>query len=110
MGKYTRSADADQRRNELDEALRLPISGEFLGSNGPERLKKCRQLAAEAAALAANAINPETRKTYLDLERQWLQLAAEMERVAAVEHANRGERDGKGINKHREGAPDAGSF
>ena len=59
----------------------IAISGEFLGSNTPERVKKCRQLAAEAAALAANAINPETRKSYLDLERQWRELANEVEQV-----------------------------
>jgi len=81
MGKDARSADGNHRENELHEALRLPISGEFLGSNGQERLKKCRQLAAEAAALADNAINPETRKSYLDLERQWRELANEVEQV-----------------------------
>jgi len=59
----------------------IAISAEFLGSSGPERVKKCRQLAAEAAALAANAINPETRRNYLDLERQWRELANEMEQI-----------------------------
>jgi hypothetical protein len=46
-------------------------AAEFLGSNGSERVKQCRQLAAEADALAADAINPEMRKAYLDLMRQW---------------------------------------
>ena len=59
---------------------RLDFSAaEFLGSDGPERAKKCRQLAAEADRLAANAINPETREAYLDLKRQWGELADEIE-------------------------------
>lgn len=56
----------------------ITISDEFLGSNGPERAKMCRKLAAEAEALASAAINPETRKAYLDLKRQWDELAGEI--------------------------------
>jgi hypothetical protein len=60
---------------------RLDFSAaEFLGSNGPERARKCRHLAAEADELAANAINPETREAYLDMKRQWNELACEIER------------------------------
>jgi hypothetical protein len=60
---------------------RLDFSAaEFLGSNGPQRARKCRQLAAEADGLAANAINPETREAYLDLKGQWNELAVEIEK------------------------------
>ena len=58
----------------------IAIAAEFLGSNGLERVKKCRQLAAQAEALAAAAGNPETRKAYLDLKRQWQELANEIEK------------------------------
>jgi hypothetical protein len=37
----------------------ISIRGEFLGSDGPERVKNCRQFAAEADGLAAAAANPE---------------------------------------------------
>ena len=55
------------------------IASEFLGTDGPSRAKMCRRLAAEANDLAERAINPETRSTYLDLKRQWLALAEEIE-------------------------------
>ena len=58
----------------------IRIAAEFLGSNGPERAEKCRELAGEANALATDAINPESRKGYLDLKRQWLELADEIEK------------------------------
>ena len=45
-----------------------------------ERVEKCRQFGTEAGALAADAINPESRKAYLDLKRQWLELADEIEK------------------------------
>jgi len=53
---------------------------DFLSSDGPERARKCRQLAAEADGLAANAINPDSREAYLDLKRQWNELADEIEK------------------------------
>ena len=53
------------------------ISGEFLGSNTEERLAMCRKLAAEAEQRAKQSANPETKKAYLDLKRQWDELAAE---------------------------------
>ena len=34
---------------------------EFLGEDDPERLKKCRLMAAEASSLATAATNPEVR-------------------------------------------------
>jgi hypothetical protein len=59
----------------------IRIAAEFLGSNGVERVEKCRQFGAEAGALAADAINPELRNAYLDLRRQWLELADEIEKL-----------------------------
>ena len=58
--------------------LDMKIAGEFLGSSARERVEKCRELAAAADALADDAINPQTRKAYLDLKRQWLQVADEI--------------------------------
>jgi len=55
------------------------ISGDFLGSTTAERASKCRQFAAEAGRLAADAANPETQRSYLELDRQWRVLAAELE-------------------------------
>ena len=61
---------------------RLKLSAaEFLGSNGPERNKKCRQFAAEASETAARAIDSGSEKTYLDLGKQWDELANEIERI-----------------------------
>jgi hypothetical protein len=57
------------------------IGGEFLGSDGPERVKNCRQSAAEADGLAAAAANPEMGVAYLELKRQWDELASDMERA-----------------------------
>jgi hypothetical protein len=60
------------------------ISDELLGSDGPERAKMCRKLADEADALAADASNPETRAAYLDVKRQWHELASEIERTGTA--------------------------
>ena len=54
------------------------VTSEFLGSSIPERLKKCRQLAAEAEYLAAGASTSGTEKAYLDLKRQWDELADQL--------------------------------
>ena len=62
----------------------ITISGEFLGSNDPERANKCRKFAAEAHAFAT-AVNPERREAYLDLKRQWNNLADEIERAPKSE-------------------------
>ena len=53
------------------------MSGELLGTN-QDRLAMCRKFAAEAEQLAAKAANPEIKKAYLDLNRQWEELAAEL--------------------------------
>ena len=55
-------------------------SAEFLGSSAPERVIKCRQLAAEADRLAANATDPKTRTAYFELKRLWHALADEIEK------------------------------
>jgi hypothetical protein len=46
----------------------MTIAGEFLGSSARECVEKCRELAAAADALADDAINPQTRKAYVDLK------------------------------------------
>ena len=56
-------------------------AAELLGSNAPERVKKCRQFAAEASGSAAHARNSGTEKAYLDLEREWNRLADEIEKI-----------------------------
>ena len=58
----------------------MDIWGGFLGSDRSERVKRCRQLAAEAGQLAAAAAKAEMRASYLELKRQWNELADEMER------------------------------
>ncbi len=58
------------------------ISGEFLGSTKEERLAMCRKLAAEAQSLADDAANPITARAYLDLKRQWDELAVELDTAA----------------------------
>lgn len=54
------------------------ISSEFLGSNRQEQLAMCSKLAAEAELRASQAINPETRRAYLDLKQQWDELATQL--------------------------------
>ena len=66
------------RRVETD----IAISDEFLGSSGSERVKMCVRLAAEAEEIAATSVDPEARKAYLDLKRQWNELAKEIEATA----------------------------
>ena len=56
--------------------------GGFLGSDRSERVKKCRQLAVEAGQFAAAAANPAIRASYLELKKQWNELADEMEQAA----------------------------
>ena len=55
------------------------ISGDFLGATTQERVAMCRKLAAEAERHADDASNPETRRSYLELKRQWDVLANELE-------------------------------
>jgi hypothetical protein len=54
-------------------------SGEFLGVNDPTRSKKCRELAAQAEANAANEADPEKKAVYMALSRQWNTLADTIE-------------------------------
>ena len=54
--------------------LALPIN---------ERVQLCKQLAQRAQALA-DAADPKYRASYLDIERNWLQLADEMERAGSL--------------------------
>ena len=61
---------------------RLALStAEFLGSNGPARVKKCREFAVEASKTAACAVNSGTENAYLELARQWNELADEIEKT-----------------------------
>jgi hypothetical protein len=52
---------------------------EFSRLTSSERVKWCRQMAAEATQLA-DAASPRVRSAYLELARQWTTLAAEIER------------------------------
>jgi hypothetical protein len=54
-------------------------SVEFLGADGPTRAKKCRELAAQAEASAANAADPEKKALYEDLSHHWHSLAEAIE-------------------------------
>ena len=54
------------------------IAAEFLGSDTLARVKKSHQFANEAEVLANGESNPELRSAYLDLKRQWIELAATM--------------------------------
>jgi len=61
------------------------ISGDFLGSTTPERVSMCRKLAAEAGRHADEASNPESKRSYLELKRQWEVLASELEATALLD-------------------------
>jgi hypothetical protein len=52
---------------------------EFSRLTPSERVKWCRQMAAEAERLAA-AASPRVRTAYVDLAKQWTALADEIER------------------------------
>jgi hypothetical protein len=45
----------------------------------PERLKRFRELSAEAQAVAHNTIKPELRDDYLNIARRWDELADQLE-------------------------------
>ena len=55
-------------------------SAEFLGTDAPSRIKRCRELAAAAQALAASATDQDMQAGYLDLSRQWNALADDIAR------------------------------
>ena len=61
-------------------------SAEFLGSTPQERVAKCRAFAAEAECLA-RAANGDTRDGYLDLAKEWIELADEIEAAEHLEPA-----------------------
>ena len=52
---------------------------EFTKLTPSERVKWCRQMAAEAESLA-EAASPRVRSAYVELARQWTSLADEIER------------------------------
>ena len=47
-------------------------------------INTCREMAAQAERLAASEATPARRAKYLDLARQWSELADEMERAIAA--------------------------
>lgn len=57
-------------------------AGETLALSAP--IGVCRDMAAQAEKLAASDAIPERRAKFLDLARQWTELADEMERAVAV--------------------------
>jgi hypothetical protein len=65
------------------------ISSDFLGSTTQERVDMCRKLAAEAGRHAEAAANPETKRAYFELQRQWELLASEMEMAAVSDTTNK---------------------
>jgi hypothetical protein len=59
-------------------------AGETLSLSAP--ISTCRDMAASAMKLAASDMTPARRAKFLDLARQWNELADEMERaIAALE-------------------------
>jgi hypothetical protein len=57
-------------------------AGETLAFSAP--INTCRQMATEAEKVAASAATPERRAKFLDLARQWSDLADEMECAIAA--------------------------
>jgi hypothetical protein len=56
--------------------------GETLALSAP--INTCREMAAQAERLAESDATPARRAKYLDLARQWTELADEMERALAA--------------------------
>jgi len=50
--------------------------------SAPARIKRCRELAADALARAEHAATPEIRRSYVQLAQGWTALAAQIERLA----------------------------
>ena len=63
-------------------------SAGFFGSDRQTLLKRCRELAADAHALADTASDPQARSAYLDLCHQWDELMKEIEGVDLLQRAN----------------------
>jgi len=56
----------------------------FLALSVGDRVELCKRLAKHAQELADRA-GPDYRASYLDIAKNWLQLAEEMERVGSME-------------------------
>jgi hypothetical protein len=57
-------------------------AGETLALSAP--INTCREMAAQAEQLAVSDTTPARRAKFLDLARQWTELADEMERAMAA--------------------------
>ena len=57
-------------------------AGDFSQLTPSQRVKWCRQMAQEAERFAEDA-NPSVRAAYVDLAKQWIALADEIERDLA---------------------------
>jgi hypothetical protein len=68
------------------------VPSEFLGSNRRGLLNTCRHYAGEAARSAMTAATPETRRSWLELKRQWEILAEELEAWRAPDEPQTAER------------------
>jgi hypothetical protein len=55
---------------------------QFLAMSARDRVQLCRQMAERAQELA-DAAQPKYRASYLEIAKQWLMLADEMERAAS---------------------------
>ena len=51
----------------------------------PARLKRIRELAADAEAFAAVMVTPELRDSYLRIARHWRDMASQLEKSAPAE-------------------------
>jgi hypothetical protein len=58
----------------------------FLALSVEERVELCKRSAKRAQELADTA-GPNYRASYLDIAKNWLQLADEMERVSSMENS-----------------------
>jgi len=59
---------------------------QFLALSTKDRVNLCKRLAERAQELA-DAAAPKYRDNYLDIAKNWLQLADEMERVVTMENS-----------------------
>ena len=59
---------------------------QFLALSTKDRVNLCKRLAERAQELA-DAAAPKYRGNYLDIAKNWLQLADEMERVVTMENS-----------------------
>jgi len=59
------------------------VTAAFQNADGAERIRLCRQFAAEAQRLADETTSPTARTDYVELNRQWTLLAEEIEAALA---------------------------